>query len=112
MSVESTIHKELGAVQESLKHISGQLEKAEAGRKHTYERLEGMDRKLDHLDWRVIAIENKLTNITPTIDKVERVHMQVEGASKFGTFISRTGFFLFSAATGIIGYLANYITWK
>lgn len=107
-----SVEKELGALQEGIKQISTQLEKAEVARKGMYERLEGMDRKLDHLDWRVIAIENKLTNITPTIDKVERVHMQVEGASKFGTFISRTGFFLFSAATGIIGYLANYITWK
>lgn len=107
-----SVEKELGALQEGIKQISTQLEKAEVARKGMYERLEGMDRKLDHLDWRVIAIENKLTNITPTIDKVERVHMQVEGASKIGSFISRTGFFLFSAATGILGYLANYITWK
>lgn len=107
-----SVEKELGALQEGLKNISAQLEKAEEGRKNVYQRLEGMDRKVDHLDWRMVAIENKLTSMNPTIEKVERIQIQAEGVSKFGSFVSKAGFFVFTLVSGVLGYFANYITWK
>lgn len=110
-----SVEKELGALQEGLKHISTQLEKAEAGRKQTYERLETVDRRLDHFEWDLNAIKEKLDNITPTVTKVERLHLQAEGASKLGILATRAGSIIFTMAASAVSAWATiqaWINWK
>jgi hypothetical protein len=110
-----TVEKELGILTEALKNIEKQLEKAETGRKQTYERLESIDRKVDHLDWRVADLEKKLNVMSPTVDEFVSYKSQAQGAGKLGTVIWRlAGYALTAAGSAVAMYawIASHVTIK
>ncbi|QEP29875.1 hypothetical protein HYP99_gp077 [Sinorhizobium phage ort11] len=107
--------KELGALAEALKNIERQLDEARDGRKAMYEKLERVDRKVDHLDWRVADLEKKLGTISPTVEEFATYKIQAQGAGKLGTFIWKLGGILLSMAAGAVGtwtYVSSFLTWK
>lgn len=113
--MESFSAKELGQLTEALKNIERQLDEARDGRKQTYARLESIDRKVDHLDWRVVALEQKLTTMSPTVDEFVQHKLQVQGAGKAGVFIWRfAGYLLTAVGSGIAVYawIASHVTFK
>ncbi|QWY83532.1 hypothetical protein [Rhizobium phage RHph_X2_28B] len=98
--------KELGQLTEALKNIERQLDEARQGRKQHYDRLESIDRKVDHLDWRVADLEKKLNTMSPTVDEFAHYRTQVQGAGKLGRVIwTGAGYLLTAAGSAVAMYM-------
>lgn len=96
------MEKELGILSEGLRNIEAQLQEARESRKQVYTKLESTDRKVDHLVWRVEALEKNLGTISPTVQEFAAYKMQAQGAGKLGVALWRIGGWVLAAAAGAV----------
>lgn len=97
------MEKELGALSEGIRNIEKQLNEARDSRQQVYTKLESTDRKVDHLVWRVDALEKNLTMISPTVQEFVTYKTQAEGAGKMGRALWWFGGIVLSFSAGAAG---------
>lgn len=91
---------QMARMDERFKSILAQLERAEVGRKHQYEKLEDLGQSLTKIENRVESVENSLAKASPTIDEFLIIKHKVIGAGVFGKW-------LWAGAGIVIGLLAS-----
>lgn len=109
------LHKEIGALTAGLEAINRELQEAREGRRRTYEKLEGWERRLDRLEYRQENMEKMLGVMSPTVNEFATMKMQAAGAGRFGLFLWKLGGWILAAAAGAAtawGWLASHFTWK
>lgn len=82
---------QLARLDERLKAIMAELEKATTSRKDQYERLEAMGRSLLSIDNRVEKVENSLAANAPTIEEFITIKHKVVGAGVMGRWLWLAG---------------------
>ena len=98
-----------------LEGIRRELEEARDGRRRTYEKLEGMERRLDRIEFRQENTEKHLGVLSPTVQDFAAYKIQAQGAGKLGAFLWRLGYWVLAAAAGAVGawgWLTSHFTIK
>lgn len=99
MSTESQ-EAQMARIDERMKHILQQLERAEVGRKQQYEVNESIKSSMVKIDSRLEGVEKSLAVQAPTIQEFITIKQKVVGAGMLGRW-------LWLAAGGLITLLYN-----
>lgn len=91
---------QMARLDERLKYIAQQLERAEQGRKLQYEFNESMNAGMQKIDSRLEGVEKSLAVQAPTIQEFITIKQKVVGAGMLGRW-------LWLAAGGLITLLYN-----
>lgn len=102
---------QMARIDERMKHILQQLEKAEVGRKHQYEFNESINAGMQRIDTRLEGVEKSLATQAPTIQEFITIKQQVLGAGMLGRWVwiglGTVIAFLFNSRTAIIEWLSK-----
>lgn len=102
-------------MQAGLENINRELQEAREGRRRTYEKLEGWERRLDRIEYRQETMEKMLGVMSPTVQEFATMKMQAAGAGRFGVFLWKLGGLILAAAAGAAGMwtaISNHLPWK
>lgn len=91
---------QFGSVEQALKALVDEMQRAAEGRKSVYQKLEGVEREIIHIHHRLDLVERNVDSIRPTTAELERVRDRVLFAGKLGQALWSTGKALLSAAAG------------
>lgn len=107
--------KEFGALTEGMRNIEREMAEARASRGRQFEKLEGIERRLDKIEFRQEAMEKNLGVMSPTVAEFATMKMQAQGAGRFGVFLWKLGGLILAAAAGAAGMwtaISNHLPWK
>ena len=110
-----TLNKEIGALSASMQNIEREMAEARESRRRQFEKLEGMERRLDRIEFRQENTEKQLGVISPTVSEFSAYKLNAQGAGKFGVFLWKLGGFILSVAAGAAAagaWLSATFTWK
>lgn len=113
--MDAALHKEIGALTAGLDGIHRELQEAREGRRRTYEKLEGMEKRLDRIEFRQEVAEKNLGIMSPTVQEFATMKMQAQGAGKMGAFLWKLGGLILAAAAGAAGMwsaFSAHFPWK
>lgn len=95
---------EFGKVLGKLENIENEMKDAKEARKIVYKSIEATNSKVDHLTWRMDALETTMNKHAPTIAEFLTYKEQVRGAGKLGKMLWFIGGIVLSAAASIAGW--------
>lgn len=102
---------QMARIDERMKHIVQQLERAEQGRKLQYEFNESMNAGMQRIDTRLEGVEKSLAVQAPTIQEFITIKQKVVGAGLLGRWlwVGLGGLltFIYSSRETIIGWLTK-----
>lgn len=110
-----TLNKEIGALTAGLQNIERELSEAREGRRRTYEKLEGMERRLDRIEYQQETMRQTLGVMSPTVNEFATMKTQAQGAGRLGLFLWKLGGLIMAAAAGAAGMwtaISNHLPWK
>ena len=110
-----TLNKEIGALTAAMGNIERELTEARESRRRVYEKLEGMERRLDRIEFRQENTEKALGVMSPTVTEFSTMKMQAQGAGKLGAFLWRLAGLSMAAAAGAAtmwGSLTQHLPWR
>ena len=98
------MEREMGKVLAKLESIENEMHDAKEARGKVYERIEATNQKVDHLGWRMDALEKTMNNQAPTIAEFLTYKEQVKGAGRLGKFLWAAGGLILGAAVSVSGW--------
>lgn len=109
------LQREIGKLTAGLEGIHRELQEAREGRRRTYEKLEGMEKRLDRIEFRQEAAEKSLGLMSPTVQEFATMKMQAQGAGRMGAILWKLGGWILAAAAGAAGMwsaFSSHFPWK
>lgn len=110
-----TLNKEIGALSASMQNIEREMAEARESRRRQFEKLEGMERRLDRIEFRQENTEKTLGVMSPTVQEFATMKMQAAGAGKMGALLWKLGGWILAAAAGAAAYwsaISSHFPWK
>jgi len=98
------MEREMGKVLAKLESIENEMHDAKEARGKVYERIEATNQKVDHLGWRMDALEKTMNSQAPTIAEFLTYKEQVKGAGRLGKFLWAAGGLILGAAVSVSGW--------